>query len=154
MKNLYILVFVTLGVIFLAKEAQAQSNWEAGVRFGDEISVEATIPLGASPRLHPAVYFDRFGVASYFDWLFALSGGPTGLKFYLGTGPEFWFGDNFDFDIAGNFGAEYSFTFPLTVSFDWRPGFRATDNFSFKTNNWGISARVRFGEGTSFNKAN
>ena len=152
MNKLYILFFVTLGVIFFAKEAQAQSNWEAGARFGDEFSAEATIPLGASPRLHPVVYFGDFGVASYFDWLFSLSDGSTGLKFYLGTGPEFWFGDDFNFDIVGNFGAEYSFTFPLTVSFDWRPGFRATDDFSFKSNNWGISARVRFGEGTKFNK--
>ena len=152
MKKLYILFIVILGVVVLSEEAQAQSNWEAGGRFGDEISVEATIPLGGSPRLHPAVYFDRLGVASYFDWLFSLSGGPTGLKFYLGTGPEFWFGDDFDFDVVGNFGAEYSFTFPLTVSCDWRPGFRATDDFSFKMSNWGISARVRFGEGTKFKK--
>ena len=70
--------------------------------------------------------------------MFALSDGPTGLKFYPGVGPEFYFGNDFDFDIAGNFGAEYSFKFPLTVAFDWRPGFRVTDSFNFKTNNWGI----------------
>jgi len=98
------------------------------------------------------VYFDRFGIGTYFDWMFALSDGPTGLKFYPGVGPEFYFGNDFDFDIAGNFGAEYSFKFPLTVAFDWRPGFRVTDSFNFKTNNWGISARFRFGEGTSFKK--
>jgi len=152
MKKLYILLFVSLGAIFFAQEAQAQSNWEVGVRFGDEFSAEATIPIGASPRLHPVVYFDRFGIGTYFDWMFALSDGPTGLKFYPGVGPELYFGNNFDFDIAGNFGAEYSFKFPLTVAFDWRPGFRVTDSFNFKTNNWGISARFRFGEGTSFKK--
>ena len=133
-------------------DSKAQSNWEVGMRFGNNISIDATIPLAAAPRLHPAIYFDRFGVASYFDWMFSLSEGPTGLKFYPGVGPEFWFGDNFDFDIAGNFGAEYSFDFPLTIAFDWRPGFRLTNSFAFNADRWGFSARFRFGEGVKFNK--
>ena len=152
MKKLYILLIFCLGAIFFVQETQAQSNWELGVRFGDEFSAEATIPIGESPRLHPVVYFDRFGVGTFFDWMFALSDGPTGLKFYPGVGPELWFGDDFDFDISGNLGAEYSFKFPLTVAFDWRPGFRVTDSFNFNTSNWGVSARFRFGEGTKFKK--
>ena len=135
-------------------DLKAQANWEIGARFGDDIAIDATIPLSASPRLHPAIYFNRFGIATYVDWLFALSGGPTGLKFYPGVGPEFFFGDNFDFHIAGNFGAEYSFDFPLTIAFDWRPGFAVTESFAFKSANWGFSARFRFGEGMKFEKAN
>jgi hypothetical protein len=131
-------------------ELKAQSNWELGVRFGDDIAIDATIPLAASPRLHPSVYFDRFGFGTYFDWMFALSGGPTGLKFYPGVGPEFFFENSFDFHIAGDFGVEYSFDFPLTVGFDWRPGFAVTEGFDFKTSNWGFIARFRFGEGTRF----
>jgi len=133
-------------------DLKAQANWEIGARFGDDIAIDATIPLAASPRLHPAIYFNRFGIATYVDWLFALSGGPTGLKFYPGVGPEFFFGDNFDFHIAGNFGAEYSFDFPLTIAFDWRPGFAVTEEFAFKSRNWGFSARFRFGEGMRFEK--
>ena len=86
--------------------------------------------------------------------MFALSGGPTGLKFYPGVGPEVWFGNSFDFSIAGDFGVEYAFEFPLTIGFDWRPGFMLTDGFDFKTSNWGFSARFRFGKGVKFVKAN
>jgi len=154
MKRLFgINILVLLILIGFVPELKAQSNWEAGVRFGDNFSVDLTIPLAASPRLHPAIYFDRFGVGTYFDWMFALSGGPTGLKFYPGVGPEFYFENDFDFHIAGNFGAEYSFDFPLTIGFDWRPGFRVTEGFGFKSGNWGFSARFRFGEGTKFVKA-
>ncbi len=136
-------------------DLKAQANWELGVRAGhDYYGIDATIPLAASPRLHPAIYFDRFGIATYFDWMFALSGGPTGLKFYPGVGPEFFFGDSFDFHIAGDFGVEYSFDFPLTLAFDWRPGFAVTEGFGFKSGNWGFSARFRFGEGTRFVRAN
>ena len=147
-------ILVILILIGFVPELKAQSNWEAGVRFGDNFSADLTIPLAASPRLHPAIYFDRFGIGTYFDWMFALSGGPKGLKFYPGVGPEFFFGNNFDFHIAGNFGAEYSFDFPLTIGFDWRPGFKVTEGFGFKSSNWGFSARFRFGEGTKFVKAN
>ena len=153
-RKLTIALIVLISTLMIGTELKAQSNWEAGVRFGDKISADLTIPLGAAPRLHTAVYFDRFGIGGYFDWMFALSGGPTGLKFYLGVGPEFWFGNNFDFDIAGDFGVEYSFKFPLTIGFDWRPGFRVTDSFKWKSGNWGLMARFRFGEGVKFVKSN
>jgi len=152
MKKVFI-VFVS--IFLIAGTIKAQSNWEAGMRFGDKIAIDLTIPLGLSPRLQTAVYLSgRFGIGGYFDWMFALSSGPQGLKFYPGVGPEFFFENGFDFDVAGNFGAEYSFKFPLTIGFDWRPGFRVTDGFNFKSSNWGFTARFRFGEGTKFVKAN
>lgn len=126
---------------------QSKSNIEAGVRFGDNIGIDATIPIGISPRLHPTVYLDNFGVGAYLDWMFALTDGPEGLKFYPGVGPEFFFENDFDFNIAGNFGVEYAFKFPLTIGFDWRPGFAVTNDFDFITSNWGIMARYRFKEG-------
>jgi hypothetical protein len=146
-------IVLLLGLVLITGSLKAQANWEAGLRFGDNFSADLTIPLGLKPRLHTAVYFDRFGIGGYFDWMFALSGGPTGLKFYPGVGPEFWFGNTFDFHIAGDFGVEYSFDFPLTIGFDWRPGFKVTDGFKFKSNNWGFIARFRFGEGVKFVKA-
>ncbi len=151
--------FFQIAIIFCllssGSDLKAQANWELGVRAGhDYYGIDATIPLAASPRLHPAIYIDRFGIATYFDWMFALSGGPTGLKFYPGVGPEFFFGDSFDFHIAGDFGVEYTFDFPLTVGFDWRPGFAVTEGFEFKSSNWGFFARFRFGEGVKFVKAN
>ena len=137
-------------IVALSFESKAQSNWEVGLRFGDNIGIDATIPLAASPRFHPTIYFDRFGIGGYFDWMFSLSDGPEGLKFYPGVGPEFWFEGDFDLDIAGDFGVEYSFKFPLTVGIDWRPAFRTTDSFNFHADRWGVIARFRFGEGVKF----
>ncbi len=141
--------------VFIANDSHAQSNWEAGIRFGNDFSIDATIPLSAKPRLHAAAYFggvqgSDFGLAGYFDWMFSLEGGPNGLKFYPGVGPEIFFGDNTNFGISGDFGAEYSFDFPLTIGLDWRPGFMFTNDIGFHSSNWGLIARFRFGEGVNF----
>jgi hypothetical protein len=152
MKKFFFTLVLLCSLFALSNESSAQSNWEVGMRFGNYISLDATIPIGAAPRFHPNIYFDRFGIGGYFDWMFALSDGPAGLKFYPGVGPEFWFGNRFDFRVVGNFGVEYSFGFPLTIGFDWRPGFEFTNDFDFVTRNWGFTARFRFGEGTSFKK--
>ena len=143
-------------VAALSIESKAQSNWEVGLRFGDpNIAIDATIPLSAKPRLHAAAYFSNwygsdFGLGGYFDWMFSLDGGPTGLKFYPGVGPELWFGNDFNFGVSGDFGVEYSFDFPLTVGFDWRPGVMFTNDIGFHSGNIGVSARFRFGEGVRF----
>ena len=152
----FIRTFILIAIISsgLQIESSAQSNWEAGVRFGDNFAADFTIPISAAPRLHTALYFDRFGVGGYFDWMFELSDGPRGLKFYPGVGPEFFFGNEFDFQVAGDFGAEYSFDFPLTIALDWRPAFRITNDADFLTSNWGLIARFRFGEGTRFVRSN
>ena len=157
MKSFYpflIVVFLTSFLMLTSNKLNAQSNWEAGLRFGDNWSAEATIPIGTTPRLRPVVYFDRFGIATYFDWMFALSDGPTGLKFFAGVGPEFYFGNRTDVAVAADLGVEYAFKFPLTIGFDWRPGVRLTNDVTGKTNNWGIVARFRFKEGTKLVPAN
>jgi len=120
---------IALLILILNFSSMGQSNWEIGMRLGNNVAADLTIPLSKAPRLHSAIYFDRFGLGEYFDWMFALSDGPAGLKFYPGFGPEFFFGNRFDFHIAGDFGAEYSFDFPLIVRFDWRPGFAVTESF-------------------------
>lgn len=152
MKKSIILISAIIGLLVTASDIKAQANWELGVRLGNEFAIDMTVPLAAAPRLHPAIYFDRFGFGTYFDWMFALSGGPTGLKFYPGVGPEFFFDGRFDFHIAGDFGVEYTFDFPLTIGFDWRPGFAVTEGFNWKTSNWGFTARFRFGEGMRFER--
>lgn len=147
-------ILMILALLTIEEVSNAQSNWEIGARFGPEIAVDMTIPLARSPRLHPAIYFHQdFALGAYFDWLFALEGGPTGLKFYPGIGPEFHFQNGFDLGVAGDFGVEYSFDFPLTIGLDWRPGFMITDGFDFYHNTWGLIARFRFGEGVRFVKA-
>jgi len=154
-KILKVFMLATLLAVVIVLESNAQSNWEVGLRFGEPtVAIDATIPLAAAPRLHPAIYLNDFGIGAYFDWMFALSNGPTGLKFYPGVGPEFFFENDFNFVIAGDFGAEYSFDFPLSIFFDWRPGFVVTDGFNFRSNNIGVGARFRFGEGVQFQKTN
>ena len=150
------LLFTLVFIAGIAIDSKAQSNWEAGIRFGQDFAIDATIPLSAKPRLHAAAYFGSdhpksdFGLAGYFDWMFSLDGGPTGLKFYPGVGPEVFFGDNFNIGVAGDFGVEYSFDFPLTIGIDWRPGVMFTNDIGFHSSNWGFVARFRFGEGVSF----
>ncbi len=98
MKKLLILSVVIIGSVFAYNDSKAQASWEVGARFGSRGSVEATIPVGMAPRIQPAVYFygtnslpNDFGIAGYFDWMFKLSDGPSGLKFFPGVGPEFLF---------------------------------------------------------------
>ena len=123
----------------------AQSAFEAGIRYGDEFAIDATFPLSKAPRLHTTFYLEGdFSFGTYLDWMFSLEGGPQGLKFFPGVGPEFYFGENFNLGIAGNFGVEYSFKFPLTIGIDYRPGFMVTDGFRGYTKNWGVVARFRF----------
>ena len=154
-KNLLaVLLFTLVFMAGIAIDSNAQSNWEAGIRFGNDFSIDATIPLSTKPRLHAAAYFgglgSDFGLAGYFDWMFSLEGGPTGLKFYPGVGPELYFGNDFNIGVAGDFGAEYSFDFPLTVGIDWRPGVIFTNGGGWHDGNWGFIARFRFGEGVKF----
>ena len=145
-KKGFIILILSIGLIFASKyNSNAQSNLEAGIRIGDGFSIDATFPLSKAPRLHTGFYIENdFAFGTYFDWMFSLDGGPQGLKFFPGVGPEFYFGENFDFGIAGDFGVEYSFKFPVTIGIDWRPGFMITDSFNGHTNNWGFTARFRF----------
>lgn len=159
MKNhknfLKVALFACLFSVFMVNNNNAQSNWEIGGRFGDVFAVDATVPIAAGPRLHPAIYFGRdLGLATYFDWMFALDKGPSGLKLYPGVGPEIYIGDDLNIGVAGNFGIEYSFDFPLTIALDWRPRFMLTNNMDFHPGNWGLIARFRIGEGVKFSKAN
>ncbi|MCU4174041.1 hypothetical protein [Carboxylicivirga sp. N1Y90] len=149
-------VFLTTIIIFaFGLYSNAQSNWELGGRFGDDFALDVTIPLSKVPRLHGALYFDdNISLGTYFNWTFALEETPIGLKFYPGVGPELYFSDGLDVAAAGDFGVEYSFDFPLTIGLDWRPNFMITDNMRFNSDNWGVIARFRFGEGVKFVKSN
>lgn len=154
MKKLFILSIIIIGSVLAYSDSKAQASWELGARFGDRGSIEATIPVGIAPRIKPAVYFyNEFGVAGYFDWMFKLADGPSGLKFFPGVGPEFYFQNDFNFAIAGDFGVEWAFDFPLTIGFDWRPAIFMTNSRGFQADHWGFSARFRFGDTVKFQKA-
>lgn len=153
MKKLIALPIIVIGLLFVQSESKAQNGWELGLRLGDRGSVEATIPIGIAPRLNPAVYFYKdFGFATYFDWVFKLSDGPAGLKFFPGLGPEFFFGDNFNFAAAADLGVEYVFNIPLTIGIDWRPAVFFTNGRGFEAGHFGATARFHFGDKVKFEK--
>lgn len=132
-------------IFTIISHSKAQSAFEAGIRYGDDFSIDATFPLSKAPRLHTAFYVEGdFAIGTYLDWMFSLDGGPQGLKFFPGIGPEFYFGDDFNLGIAGDFGIEYSFNIPLTIGIDYRPGFMVTNKFKGYSSNWGFTARFRF----------
>ena len=55
MKKYLVLSAFIVGAMFISKNVLAQANWEAGVRFGSPtFAIDATIPIGISPRLHAA----------------------------------------------------------------------------------------------------
>jgi len=138
----------------LTTEARAQSAFEAGARFGDNISVDLALPISKAPRLHGAVYLDRFGVGAYGNWVFRLKEGPKNLRFYLGGGPELFFEHQFDIAVAGDVGVEWAFDeLPVTVGFDWRPSLRLTNGSGFHSGNWGFTVRYRFGGESIFTPA-
>jgi len=117
---------------------------ELGLRFGQNLGIDAVIPFSKAGRLHPNFTFGDNGVmlGTYVDWIWQINE-TNGLKIYPGVGPEFWFYDGFDIGVAGDFGMEYAFNFPMTIGFDWRPGFTLID-YKFRTGNWGFMARYRF----------
>jgi hypothetical protein len=149
-KSSYLLSVILAAFVLLTVpgESHAQKGLEVGLRLGDNVAADLTVPIAQEPRLHPAVYFDRFGVAAYFDWLFRLSDGPPNLRFYPGVGPEMYFEGDFDLAVAGNFGVEWAFSeVPITIGVDWRPALRLTNDTDFYTGNWGFTARFRIGQG-------
>ena len=144
MKKLILTSSLIFAIVFMTS---AQSNLEAGLRFGggnDNVAIDGTIPLAAKPRLHPSIYLNDGGVTigTYFDWMFPFPD-VEGLSVYPGVGPEFFFYNEVNLGVAGNFGIEYAFDFPLTVGFDWRPGILLTTGGDFHSANWGLIARYR-----------
>ena len=146
--SLLLIGFMTLGLSDVNAQTTTKTktnSLELGVRFGNDFSIDAAVPFAKAGRLHPSVTINDGGatVATYVDWMLNLNE-ASGLALYYGVGPEFYFYSGFDFGIAGDFGMEYAFQFPLTIGFDWRPGFILTNSFDFQTSNWGFTARWRF----------
>ena len=156
MSRLLCVYMTSMSLLFcILIEANAQSNWEGGLRYGDEVALEATIPFSEAPRLHGAMYLGQnqgkgFGLGGYFNWMINTNKrASNGLSFYPGIGPEFYFGDLFNAGLAADLGMEYSFRFPLTLGFDWRPSYIFTNDIGRINDNWGFVARFRLGQGTS-----
>tara|TARA_B110001450_G_scaffold35448_1_gene30984 strand:- start:234 stop:650 length:417 start_codon:yes stop_codon:yes gene_type:complete len=137
---------MTFGFSFGQGTTKTKANQlEIGARFNDNhFYVDAVIPFKKASRLHPSVAIGNGGamVATYLDWTIALNE-ANGLGFYYGLGPELYFYNDFNIGVAGDFGIEYAFKAPITIGFDWRPGF-VFSPYDFHTGNWGFIVRYRF----------
>jgi hypothetical protein len=50
--NIFIIKVLLFFVpVLMLPDLKAQSNWEIGARFGDNFSIDMTIPLAASPSV-------------------------------------------------------------------------------------------------------
>jgi hypothetical protein len=55
MKRLFLIVATVLITWTAPYEADAQAGLEGGIRFGDVVAADLTMPLAKEPRLHGAV---------------------------------------------------------------------------------------------------
>ncbi len=145
----FVAAFILTVLVFSTADVKAQNNLEVGLRFGDNFAIDGTLPIAQAPRLHAAVYLDRFGFGAYGNWVFNLGEGPRNLRFYAGGGPEIFTERQFDVAVAGDLGVEWAFgEVPVTLGFDWRPSLRLTNGTDLHTGNWGFVARFMLGRGT------
>ena len=109
----------------------AQTNDRAiGARFGYGAELSYQQPLSSATRLEVDLGLYGFNhgdfvITAIHQWLFAPNGG---FNLYAGLGPQlgsFWWGNEDKYSLgvglAGQFGLEYNFDFPLQISLDWRP---------------------------------
>lgn len=141
--------FFTAGLM----TSQAQSVGELGVRWGDatggDISVDGIVSLGEFSRIHANVSFGGndgtdFGIDALWDFIYRPLSGEA-FMWYAGAGPFLGFGDAFQLGVAGEIGLQYNFSIPLSLSLDWRPGFRLVEDTDFNAGGFGLNLRYVFG---------
>lgn len=156
---LSILVFIALG---LQANAQKISKNAIGIRlsesngFGPEVNYQRAV--GTSNRLelglgwHTERWYDDVKFTGIYQWVWNIDGG---FNWYAGPGIgagmetyDRWVDDDYRSSrgygfATGDVGLEYSFDFPLLISFDLRPqaNFNYRDDINFDV---GISARYQF----------
>ncbi|MGL1886432.1 MAG: outer membrane insertion C- signal [Reichenbachiella sp.] len=140
-----LMLFVCLGVV----GAQAQSANEIGIRFGDaagnNIAVDGLIGIGEFSRIHADVSFGSgVGIDLLWDFLYKPVS-DTPFDWYVGAGPSLFIGDPFLLGVSGEVGMEYTFDFPMSLSFDYRPTFWIIEDTKFG-NGFGFNVRYVFGE--------
>jgi len=144
MKKLLAIIALSGALFFTAQNtAQAQTEgYELGVR--NFYGVSFAMPLGNN-RLHAsaAVNFNQnFGIDALYNWQIPIIDDNWFLFPGVGVATEFNANGVFA-GVAAEFGIEYQFDFPLSLSVDVRPTFYFTDIAPFNPNG-AIEARWRF----------
>jgi hypothetical protein len=143
------------GMLFLAAQTESYAQSEARTE-GYELGVRNfygasfAMPLGGN-RLHASAAFNlqkpsdlhnrAFNVDVLYDWQFPAFG--AGWFLFAGVGGSMEISSNFDIGVTGEFGVEYQFEFPLSLSADVRPTYYFTNSGDFSPYG-GFEARWRF----------
>ncbi len=138
----FLLILLTLTCAHL--EAQ-----EVGLRFGymdgNNIAIDATIPLKAK-RIHTSVSFgDNVGLDALYDFAISPVFKNSGFNYYAGIGLTSLFASDFKLGVMGELGFEYRFrSTPLVAGLDYRPAVIVVDKMDFIYANFGFNFRYVF----------
>lgn len=143
MKKLFTLI---AAVMLITSVASAIS--ELGVRWGDvsggDVAVDAIISIGQCSRIHADISLgDGVGIDLLVDFLYRRFGREA-FNWYAGVGPFVVFNNPFQLGVVGELGLEYRFTFPISISVDWRPSFRIIENTDLSAGGFGLNIRFVF----------
>ncbi len=166
MKKTILLLLLIVGIGSQANAQEISKN-AIGIRlsesdgFGPEVNYQRA--FGDNNRLelglafHSKRYWDTAKLTGIYQWVWNIDGGfnwyagpglGAGIVSYDNKHKDYPYDDRYDGSeafafLTGDVGIEYSFDFPLLVSFDFRPqanlGYR--DDVSFDV---GLSARYQF----------
>ena len=136
-----------LGLLFISSYFMIAQ--EIGVRFGDmygnNIAVDATIPI-KNKRIHATVSFgDNIGVDALYDFAVESIFRSPDLRYYAGVGLSTLFATEFKLGVMGEVGIEYSFPrTPISLSLDYRPAIIVLEEMDFVYGNFGMNVRYIF----------
>lgn len=143
-------LIVALSVLMFGVAASAQPR-ALGVRatWGAEVSYQHN--LGANfVEADLGLFNGGFYLTGIYDFVFASEGN---FNFYAGPGAQVGFYGGYDdngnsvtkmsLGIAGQVGAEYNFSLPISVSLDWRPTFNFIGG-GFGWQGFALGIRYRF----------
>ncbi len=148
--NIKKLVLISTLAVFTIGLTKVNAQ-EIGIRFGDalgnknSIAIDGIIGLGKFSRVHVDVSFGNgVGIELLADFIYKPLGGEAGLYWYVGAGPALFLGDPFILGISGEIGLEYRFSFPMSLSADYRPTLVIIEDTDFK-NGFGLNVRYVIG---------
>ena len=146
MKKALLIVAAILGLAVVASAQPRALGIRAG--YGAELSYQHT--LGGQNFIEADLGWalgnpGGLDLGLSYDFIIA----PLGpLNFYAGPSAQawMWFGESsgFGVGVGAQLGLEYTFSFPLQLSLDWRPLFTLIPGTGFGWNSFGLGIRYAF----------
>lgn len=153
MKRFFLITsFMLLSLVTFARGGNGYQN-AIGIRGGWGAEFNYQRYLGVNNRVEAAIGCNRYGfeTAATFQWMFDIPANVNGMfKWYAGVGAGIgsWDSNNhdkgFSFAAKGQIGIEYTFSFPMMLSFDYRPGLNFCPESRFDWSGFGLGIRYCF----------